>query len=46
MLIDTHYYLDAVEFSEDRDALVAAARDAGVTGVLVPSVRLSIFCRT
>lgn len=38
MLIDTHCHLDAHEFVEDRDALVLAAREAGVAGMVVPAV--------
>lgn len=38
MLIDTHCHLDAQEFDNDRDALVLAANQAGVSGMLIPAV--------
>ncbi|MDR1163765.1 MAG: TatD family hydrolase [Candidatus Accumulibacter sp.] len=43
MLIDTHCHLDAVEFDADRDALVEAARSAGVTTLVVPAVDVGNF---
>ena len=43
MLIDTHCHLDAREFDEDRDALVLAAREAGVSGTVVPAVEAINF---
>ena len=43
MLIDTHCHLDAREFDEDRDALVLAARQAGVSGIVVPAVEAINF---
>ncbi len=43
MLIDTHCHLDAAEFAEDRDALVLAARKAGVSGIIVPSIGTENF---
>ena len=42
-MIDTHCHLDAREFDTDRDAVVAAAREAGVTTLIVPSVEVSGF---
>lgn len=38
MLIDTHVHLDAAAFEHDRDALLQAARKAGVNGFVVPAV--------
>ena len=42
-MIDTHCHLDAHEFDTDRDAVVAAAREAGVTTLILPSVEVSGF---
>ena len=42
-MIDTHCHLDAREFDTDRDAVVAAAREAGVTTLILPSVEVSGF---
>ena len=42
-MIDTHCHLDAREFDTDRDAVVAAAREAGVTTLILPSVEVSAF---
>lgn len=37
--IDTHCHLDACEFDEDRDAVRAAARVAGVGHIVIPAVQ-------
>lgn len=39
--IDTHIHLDGEEFSADRDAVVARAREAGVQKMLIPGINLS-----
>lgn len=38
-MIDTHCHLDVAAFDADRDDVLARARTAGVTGVLVPAIR-------
>ena len=43
--IDTHCHLDGEEFVADRDEVVARAREAGVTKVLVPGIDLK-SCQT
>ncbi len=43
MLIDTHCHLDADEFAADRDAVVAAARAAGVGLLVLPAVERANF---
>ena len=42
-MIDTHCHLDAGEFDADRAAVIAAARAAGVSALIVPSVEVSGF---
>jgi TatD DNase family protein len=43
MLIDTHCHLDAAEFDADRDAVIAAARLAGVDRMVLPAVEVANF---
>ncbi len=43
MLIDTHCHLDAFEFAADRDAVFLAAREAGVSGIIIPAVGQNNF---
>lgn len=43
MLIDTHIHLDASEFDRDREAVIAAARLAGVRHFIVPAVERRNF---
>lgn len=45
MLVDSHIHLDAAEFDADRDAVVAAARAAGVGRFVVPAVDVASFDR-
>ncbi len=43
MWIDSHCHLDAPEFDVDRDAVVAAARAAGVGQIVMPAVEVAHF---
>lgn len=43
MLIDTHCHLDAAEFNLDRDEVVTAALQSGVSGIVVPAVARNNF---
>lgn len=43
MWIDSHCHLDAPEFDADRDAVVAAARAAGVAMLVLPAVAAAHF---
>jgi TatD DNase family protein len=43
--IDTHCHLDATDFDADRDAVVAAARAAGVATIVLPAVDAGNFDR-
>lgn len=45
MWIDTHCHLDVGEFDEDRDAVVARARAAGVAMMVIPAVEAAAFAR-
>lgn len=38
--IDTHAHIDGTEFDADRDAVVARAREAGVSRIFVPAIDL------
>ncbi|HRO59046.1 MAG TPA: TatD family hydrolase [Burkholderiaceae bacterium] len=43
MLIDTHTHLDAAEFDADRDAVIGAARAAGVRTMIVLAIDAANF---
>jgi len=45
MLIDSHCHLDADEFDRDREAVVARARDGGVTMMVLPAVHVDGFAK-
>ena len=45
MWIDTHCHLDAEEFDADREAVVARARAAGVSMLVIPAVEAGAFAR-
>ncbi|WP_341702021.1 TatD family hydrolase [Ferrovibrio sp.] len=45
MLIDSHCHLDFPDFAEERDAVIARARDAGIGLMLTISTRLDQFDR-
>lgn len=43
MLVDSHCHLDFPDFDEDRDQIIARARDAGVGAILTISTRVQKF---
>jgi TatD DNase family protein len=43
MWIDTHCHLDADAFDADRDAVLARARDGGVSMMVIPAVEAAAF---
>jgi TatD DNase family protein len=45
MFIDTHCHLDADEFDRDREAVVARARDGGVTMMVLPAAHVDGFAK-
>ncbi|WP_035059956.1 TatD family hydrolase [Andreprevotia chitinilytica] len=46
MFIDSHCHLDAPEFDTDRDDVVARARSAGITQMVVPAITVATFEKT
>ena len=44
-MIDTHCHLDVPRFDSDRDAVLARAIAAGVSGILVPAIRPATWQR-
>ncbi len=42
-LVDTHCHLDVPEFDADRDAVVARAREVGVTRQIVPAIEANTW---
>ncbi|MGO4549501.1 TatD family hydrolase [Lysobacter sp. 2RAF19] len=42
-LVDTHCHLDVAEFDADRDAVVARAREVGVTRQIVPAIQANTW---
>lgn len=45
VLFDTHCHLDVEEFDPDRDQVLAAARAAGVIGIVVPGIYAAAWPR-
>jgi TatD DNase family protein len=44
-LIDTHCHLDVEEFDPDRDQVLAAARAAGLVGIVIPAIYATAWPR-
>ena len=40
MFIDTHAHLDGTEYDQDREAVIARAREAGIAAVFLPAIDL------
>jgi len=45
MWFDTHCHIDAPEFAQDISLVLARAAEQGVTGILIPAVRVCDFSR-